>query len=201
MDTKALLTREVSPPSSERLRLRPITVNDVDNLLLIFGDPVAMERWSATKTREEIVRSIEWIQGSYRENGYGLWAVELQATGEFVGRVGLIRQDNVAGRAEVEVAYALAPRHWKCGYATEAARACRDWAFANLDCDRVVSLVDTRNAPSSRVAERNGMRLVGEIVRAGLPHHIYAVARVEWEQRDARGSRRMAARRATPYGG
>ena len=82
-----------TPP--HRRRLRSITVRDVDNLLLIFGDPVAMEFWPATKTREEIAKSIEWIR---QEQG-------------------------------VEVAYALAPRHWHRGYATEAAQACRDWRW------------------------------------------------------------------------
>ena len=153
----------------------------MDNLLLIFGDPVAMEFWPGTRTREEIISQIEKYQQRYRDYGYGLWAVELKETGEFIGRVGLIRQDDVAGRAEVEVGYALVSRHWKRGYATEAARACRDWAFDHLDCARVVSLVQPRNLPSCRVAERNGMRVVAAIVRAGLPHHVYAITRAEWE--------------------
>jgi RimJ/RimL family protein N-acetyltransferase/aminoglycoside phosphotransferase (APT) family kinase protein len=170
-------------PWTARLRLRPITASDVDNLLLIFGDPVAMEFWPRTKTREEVLRSIEWHQQSYRQNGYGLWAAELKETGEFVGRVGLIRQDDVAGKVEVEVAYALVPKFWRRGLATEAARACRDWAFERLDCGRVVSLVHARNLPSCRVAERNGMRIVAEITRKNLPHHVYAITRAEWEQR------------------
>jgi|GEM_PF-106423 len=169
-------------PWTARLKLRPITLNDVDNLLLIFGDPVAMEFWPAVKSREEVLRSIEWHQQSYRENGYGLWAAELRDTGEFVGRVGLIRQDDVAGKVEVEVAYALVPKFWKHGLATEAARACRDWAFEHLDCSRLVSLVHTRNLPSCRVAERNGMRIVAEITRKDLPHHVYAITRAEWER-------------------
>jgi ribosomal-protein-alanine N-acetyltransferase len=169
-------------PWSARLRMRPMTLDDVDNLLMIFADPAAMEFWPALKTREEIVRSVEWMQRSYRENGYGLWAAALKDTGEFVGRVGLIRQDDVAGRVEVEVAYALVPRHWHRGYATEAARACRDWAFTHLDCDCVISLVHTRNLPSCRVAERNGMRVVAEITRWNLPHRVYAITRAEWKQ-------------------
>ena len=74
------------------------------------------------------------------------------------------------------------PRHWHHGYAPEAAQACRDWAFTNLDCDRVISLMHTRNLPSCRVAERNGMRIVDDIARANLPHHVYAITRWEWEQ-------------------
>jgi RimJ/RimL family protein N-acetyltransferase/aminoglycoside phosphotransferase len=174
----AVLMRWMACPVSARLRFRPVTAQDADNLLLIFGDPVAMEFWPATKTREEIVKSIEWIRQGYREHGHGLWAVELKETGEFVGRAGLIHQEE-----GVEVGYALAPRHWHRGYATEAALACRDWAFEHLECDRVISLVHTRNLPSCRVAERNGMRVVTEITHANLPHHVYAITREEWENR------------------
>jgi RimJ/RimL family protein N-acetyltransferase/aminoglycoside phosphotransferase (APT) family kinase protein len=174
----AVLMRWMACPVSARLRFRPVTAQDVDNLLLIFGDPVAMEFWPATKTREEIVKSIERIRQGYREHGHGLWAVELKETGEFVGRVGLIHQEE-----GIEVGYALVPRHWHRGYATEAALACRDWAFEHLECDRMISFVHTRNLPSCRVAERNGMRVVTEITRANLPHHVYAITREEWENR------------------
>jgi RimJ/RimL family protein N-acetyltransferase/ribosomal protein S18 acetylase RimI-like enzyme len=205
----AVLMRWMECPETARLRFRPITARDVDNLLAIFGDPVAMEFWPGTRTREEIIPQIEKCQQRYRDDGYGLWAVELketgalsgrgdppgrpirvetpaadepaarsyQPTGEFIGRVGLIRQEQ-----GIEVAYALVPRYWHRGYATEAAQACRDWAFEHLDCDRVISLVHTRNLPSCRVAERNGMRAVAEIMHWNLPHHVYAITRMEWEK-------------------
>jgi RimJ/RimL family protein N-acetyltransferase len=172
-----VLMRWMECPESTRLRFRPITARDMDNLLLIFGDPVAMEFWPGTRTRKEIISQIERYQQRYRDDGYGLWAAELKEMGEFVGRVGLIRQEE-----GIEVAYALVPRHWHRGYATEAARACRDWAFQKLDCDRVVSLVHTRNLPSCRVAERNGMRVVAEITHWNLPHHVYAITRAEWKE-------------------
>ena len=53
---------ETGLPDTDRLRMRPILIDDVDNLLLIFADPVAMEFWPALKTREEIGRSVEWRQ-------------------------------------------------------------------------------------------------------------------------------------------
>ena len=164
---------------------------------MIFGDPVAMEFWPAIKSRAEIVKSIEWIRQGYREQGYGLWAVELKETGDcegggdppgrphrvetpaadepaarpyqqtidFVGRVGLIRQEQ-----GLEVAYALMPRHWHRGYATEAARACRDWAFTHLDCDHVISLVHPRvGQEEDPLAETAGevVDIVGDVVCAG----------------------------------
>jgi [ribosomal protein S5]-alanine N-acetyltransferase len=68
------------------------------------------------------------------------------------------------------------------GYATEAARACRDWAFAQLPIDRVVSYIDVRNAPSIAVAERNGMTRLKRIDenRFGKPIYVYGIGRQAW---------------------
>lgn len=79
--------------------------------------------------------------------------------------------------------YALVRKFSRRGPATEAARACRDWTFEHLDCARVVSLVHTRNLRSCRMAERNGMRIVAEITRKDLPHHVYPITRAEWARR------------------
>ena len=160
-------------PHSERLRFRPLTENDVDNLLQIFGDPVAMEFWPGTQTRDEMVPRIKWAQDCYRELGYGLWAVELEVTGEFVGRVGLIPQQGIAGRDEVEVGYALVPRFWHQGLATEAAAACLDYAFEIVELPRVVALIRPENLPSRHVAERLGMRIERRIDWQGMPHDVH----------------------------
>ena len=160
-----------------RVILRELTPADADALMEFFGDPVAMRYWPRTKTRDEVLTMIEWCLKCYAERGYGLWAAVLKETGEVVGRIGLICQRDINGRDEVEVAYGLIPRFWGKGLATEAAAACRDHAFSRLGCDRVISLVYKENTPSRRVAERLGMTIQGETIRADLPHWVFAVAR------------------------
>jgi RimJ/RimL family protein N-acetyltransferase len=119
---------------------------------------------------------------TYRQRGYSLLAVERRSDGEYLGQVGLLHWDDVDGREDVEVAYMLRPQFWGSGYASEAARACRDWAFANLDVDRVVSFIVVENTPSIAVAQRNDMTRVKRLEqnRLGMPIYVYAIARERW---------------------
>jgi len=96
-----------------------------------------------------------------------------------VGRCGYLWQV-VEGRPELEIGYLLGRKHWGRGLATEAATALRDHAFREMKTDRVISLIQPANERSRRVAERNGMRVSGETLHAGLPHLVYAITFDEW---------------------
>jgi RimJ/RimL family protein N-acetyltransferase len=87
---------------TNRLLLRHLTIDDVDDLLGIFSDPEAMRYYPATKGRKETIDWIDWNLNSYREYGFGLWAVIRKDTSNFAGQCGLILQRNVDGRDEVE---------------------------------------------------------------------------------------------------
>jgi len=129
--------------------------------------------------------ALEKVCASYERLGYSLLAVERKPDGAFVGQVGLLHWDDVDGREDVEVAYMLAPEYWGAGYATEAARACRDWAFAHLGVDRVVSFIVTENHSSIAVARRNGMRCLKRLDsnRFGKPIYVYGISRTQWRER------------------
>jgi [ribosomal protein S5]-alanine N-acetyltransferase len=66
---------------------------------------------------------------------------------------------------------------WRNGLATEAAQACRDYGFAHLPAQRLISLIRPENQPSRRVAEKNGMTVWKELSWRGFPHLIYAIPR------------------------
>ena len=121
----------------------------------------------------------EWIARNrrrYAANGHGLWAMILKSTEGLIGDCGVAVQP-VDGVDELEVGYHLRRDCWGRGYATEAAQACRDWAFSNRNVDHVISLIRPENIPSRRVAERNGMTLWKEIEWRGLPHCVYRINR------------------------
>lgn len=124
------------------------------------------------------------VSADYRNLGMGFWIVERKEDGRFFRQCGLIPQE-VDGRPEMEVAYLFARKFWGQGYATEAARACRDRGFEHLDLARLVSLISVYNTPSIRIAERNGMTRSGKLTKGNIPHHIYAISREEWLRRDA----------------
>ncbi len=163
--------------STERLHLRDLTLDDVDNLAGIFLDPVAMKFYPSLKDRDQTVGWIEWNRRNYERYGHGLWAAHLQETDEFVGQCGLICQE-VEGEREVEIAYLLLRKYWNRGYATEAAAASRDFAFKRTEARRVVSLIDPPNVASRRVAEKVGLRQVKEIAKWDKQVLVYAQDRL-----------------------
>jgi len=167
---------------TERLRLRRYTTDDIDNIYGLVSDPLVMRYFPQMYSRSEVEESLEHRIARYDEIGYSVMAVELRSDGTFVGQIGLLHWDDVDGREDVEVAYMLRPQFWGCGYAIEAARACRDWAFENLGVDRVVSFVAVDNAPSIAVALRNGMHFVHRLDenRFGFPINVYAIEREAW---------------------
>jgi RimJ/RimL family protein N-acetyltransferase len=109
-----------------------------------------------------------------QERGFTLWAVVDRETERFLGDAGF----GVYGpTGEPELGYSLTRAAWGCGYATEAAAACLEAAFAHLDAPRVVALVDAENAASARVAEKIGMEQQGVLAAHGRPHLLFAKER------------------------
>jgi RimJ/RimL family protein N-acetyltransferase len=148
----------VAPPPAiivrtDRLTLRELTLDDVDVLYAVLGDPIAMEHYPAPKSRGESADWIRWAIDSYERNGFGLWAAVRTADGAFLGDCGPMLQP-VEGRLVPEIGYHIVRTEWGRGYATEAAGACRDLVLGQLAFDRVVSIVAPENLPSRRVAEK-----------------------------------------------
>jgi RimJ/RimL family protein N-acetyltransferase len=147
-----------------------------------MSDPDVMHHYEAPLSREQSQKALDNALAAYDKRGYSVLAVERKSDGAFLGHVGLLHWDDVDGREDVEVAYMLLPAYWGQGYATEAARACKDWAFEHLSVDRVVSFIVTANEPSIKVAERNGMTRLKRLDenRFGSPIYVYGVTREAW---------------------
>ena len=140
-----------------RLLLREMTAADRPDLCMILQDKEVMYAYNGPFSDEEVDEWLERQLARYRQYGYGLWAVVLKATGEMIGQCGLtLQQWN--GREMLEVGYLFQRSHWHQGYATEAARACMEYAFNILGASEVCSIIRDNNIPSQRVALRNGMR-------------------------------------------
>ena len=155
-----------------RLRLREFKPQDVDALQAVLGDPVAMQFYPAAFDRLGVE---DWIKRNlerYARDGFGLWAVLLKDSNELIGDCGCIVQD-VEGRSEIEVGYHVRRDLWGKGYATEAARACIEYAFSRLGAERVISMIRPENLQSRRVAEKNGLTCEKMIFWRGYEHCIY----------------------------
>lgn len=169
---------------TDRLVLRELAESDLDDLAAILGDPETMRFYPAPFSREESRRWIERNLRRYREHGFGLWALVLKDSGEFVGDCGLTLQD-VDGVEELEVGYHVKKSLWRRGLATEAATACRDHAFEVVGVDKLIALVRAENEPSAGVARKLGMTVEKETMRVGMRHLVFALSREEWVARRA----------------
>jgi RimJ/RimL family protein N-acetyltransferase len=143
-------------PESARLAFREMTLDDLDDMALLLGDPEVMTYYPRPKTRLEAAQWIEWSRGLYRTHGFGLWLLTT-ADGGFAGDCGLTPQV-VDGVTELEVGYHVVPALQGHGYATEAAAASRDFARDVLGAARLIAIIHPDNRPSQRVAEKIGLR-------------------------------------------
>ena len=123
-----------------RLRLRPLVTSDAEALNVIQSDPHHMRFYPHPFSMEESHEWIEKMRERYERDGFALLAVEDRETGEFLGNVGPVVQ-HVDDVDEVELGWSITPARARQGIATEAAFACRDWVFATLPIDHVISLI------------------------------------------------------------
>ncbi len=159
-----------------RLCLREFTPEDATTLAKVLSDPETMRYYPAAFDFAGVEEWIARNRQRYRDDGVGLWAMELKRTQELIGDCGIVVQQ-VEGESLYEIGYHLRRDLWRQGLATEAAVACRDWAFTHLKTDRLISLIRPENLPSQRVAERNGMTIWKEITWRGLLHNVHSVER------------------------
>jgi RimJ/RimL family protein N-acetyltransferase len=90
--------------TTQRLIMREMTDADLDDIAALLGDEYVMRYYPRPKTRSEAQRWIDWNRSLYRDHGFGLWAIALRETGEFVGDCGLTIQQ-VENVDEIEVGY------------------------------------------------------------------------------------------------
>jgi ribosomal-protein-alanine N-acetyltransferase len=143
---------------TERLILRRWRDSDREPFAALNLDPAVMEFFPAKLTRADSDATIARIEAGFDEHGFGLWAVELAATGEFIGFTGLsVPRFTAHFTPAVEVGWRLARPAWGHGYATEAARRALTAGFDDHGLTEVVSFTTTANARSQAVMVRLGM--------------------------------------------
>jgi [ribosomal protein S5]-alanine N-acetyltransferase len=187
---------------TERLILRQFTWDDLDDIAAIKADPEVMKYIGAglPLTREQVsVLLSHWIEdGEYawtaqtlervpqiyraveRKAHFSAWAMIEKTSRKLIGRCGL-HAWNLDGKHEVEVGYVLARQYWGQGFATEAAKTVRDYAFDRLGFDRLITVIYPENIASQRVAQKLGMRYEKETVVKERSVHIFSMTR---EKRD-----------------
>ena len=139
-----------------RLYLREMDPSDYQALCRILQDNEAMYAYEGAFSDSEVQEWLERQMERYRKWNFGLWAVVLKETDEMIGQCGLTMQKWKDAQV-LEVGYLFQRRYWHRGYATEAAKACKEYAFRILNAEEVCTIIRDINTASQRVAVRNGM--------------------------------------------
>jgi RimJ/RimL family protein N-acetyltransferase len=173
-----------------RLLMRRWHAADQRPFAAMNADPRVMEHFPGTLTRIESDRLIAGIEAGFERHGYGLWALEVRAGGEFVGFTGLQTPSFQAHfTPAVEVGWRLARSAWGQGYATEAGLAALAFGFQEVGLGEIVAFTSTPNLRSRSVMERIGMTHdpTDDFDHPRLPrgdrlrrHLLYRIAAADW---------------------
>jgi RimJ/RimL family protein N-acetyltransferase len=158
---------------TERLLLRPVSLDDAQALADIYADP-EVTRYVRGFDMAGTQAQLEGFIGEWAARGLGVFAVVDAATGDFVGRSGVKYWPEFDF---TEVGWVLRRDVWGRGYATEAGRASLDYAFANSDLGYVTAIIARPNLSSIAVAQRLGMTPLRDEVVLDTDCTIYAVDR------------------------
>jgi RimJ/RimL family protein N-acetyltransferase len=143
---------------TERLILRHWRASDREPFAAMNADPRVMEFMPQTLSREESDALVDRIEAHLHQRGFGLCAVELVATGSFIGFIGLsVPNFKAPFMPCVEIGWRLAAHAWGSGFATEGARGMAAYAFNALKLESIVSFTTEQNVRSLRVMEKLGM--------------------------------------------
>lgn len=169
---------------TDRLLLRKLEESDFESLRSLLQSSEAMYAYEGPFNDREVREWFDRQQTRYADDGFGLWSVIRKADELFIGQCGITLQSYQETRVP-EIGYLLCPDYWHAGYATEAASACKLFAFETLGMERIYSFIRHTNLPSQRVALRIGMRQINTFCKRfrgiDMPHFVFLADQAESE--------------------
>jgi RimJ/RimL family protein N-acetyltransferase len=144
---------------TDRFILRELKIDDKYELSKILSDKESMKYYPHPFTDIEVENWINWNIDNYKKYNHGLWAVILKENNIFLGDCGITMQE-IEDKKLPELGFHIKKEYNNHGYATEAAKACIDFAFKELNIKTLYSYTTTDNLPSQKVAQKIGMKFV-----------------------------------------
>lgn len=176
--------RKIMILETERLYLRELNQSDFRSLCKILQDEETMYAYEGAFSDTEVQEWLDRQISRYQKTGIGLWAAVLKETDEMIGQCGLSIQP-WKDTEVLEIGYLFQRQYWHRGYASEAAGACKKYAFEVLNAPEVCSVIRDTNTASRKVALRNGMILTDKWTKhyrgVDMPHFRYVAVRPDPE--------------------
>lgn len=163
--------------------MRSWKYEDLEPFAEMNGNENVMKYFPATLSVDESNDFVDRINAEFKETGFGLYAVEIKEPGMFIGYVGFHRFTFDAPFSPGwEIGWRISYRFWHNGYATEAAKACLDYARGKHLCEKLYSFTAVPNIPSENVMKRIGMSFQGTFMHPALAeshwlkeHKLYSI--------------------------
>ncbi|GKX28847.1 acetyltransferase [Vallitalea longa] len=143
---------------TKRLYLRELRLDDKKELMKVLSNPKSMEFYPHPFSEKEVEKWINWNINNYKKYKHGLWAVILKEGDIFIGDCGITMQE-IDDESLPEIGFHIINDYCNKGFATEAALACKEYAFNVLQYPRIFSYTILRNIPSQKVAKKLGMEV------------------------------------------
>jgi RimJ/RimL family protein N-acetyltransferase len=197
------MARGIDTIQTDRLLMRRWRDADRKPFAALNGDAETMRYFPSPLEEAASDAFVDVIESRFDQHGFGLWALEITATGEFVGFTGLNQPipDGIPGAGGVEIGWRLARHAWHQGYATEAATAALDLAFTAVGLAEIWSFTAVLNEPSQAVMRRIGLSEVARFdhprIPAGhplRPHVMFHLANPDAPPADRLGTAQPASR-------
>jgi RimJ/RimL family protein N-acetyltransferase len=169
---------------TERLNLRYLTPSDIPEWATFFEQKDYLPYLGIPILENTTEMAKSWIGYQlerYKNNRYGHLVLIEKTSGKLIGQCGVLPR-KLEGEKEFEIGFSLIPKYWGKGYAIEAARYFRDFAFENLQTDSLISIIQIDNISSRKVAEKNGMHKTIQTTYFGMEVFVYRIFREEWEK-------------------
>ncbi|MCM1989379.1 GNAT family N-acetyltransferase [Oceanirhabdus seepicola] len=143
---------------TDRLLLRTLTRDDLDSVMDFWGNEEVMKYCGGAGTRERELRAIDFYINLQNEKGFSPYIVILKENCEIIGACGFnpTKKDH-----EIELIYHFAQKYWGRGYATEAGKACINYASNNLKPNKIIASIHPNNISSRKVLEKLGFEYKG----------------------------------------
>ncbi|MFH7767462.1 GNAT family N-acetyltransferase [Acinetobacter sp. BSP-28] len=176
---------------TSRLILRAWKNSDLKPFYALNCNPEVMRYFPDCLTRAQSDALAHRFQGLIETQAWGVWAIELKQTGEFIGFTGLHAQPRQFTFSPcTEIAWRLEQKYWGNGFATEAATACLNFAFDSLNLKQIVAFTAAQNIKSQAVMQRLGMQFKDYFNHPALDdssplqrHVLYQIAAAQFSKR------------------
>jgi ribosomal-protein-alanine N-acetyltransferase len=168
---------------TERLKFRLLKIEDFNIWIELFEDIEVCEFLGVDKIKTPEERCKLWFDMTferYKNNLGGANVILDKFTNEIIGQSGLIIRD-IERKQEIEIAYSILPEYRKKGYASEATKKCKDFAFENNFSKSLISIINIDNINSEKVAKNNGMTIDKTINYKDMLVNIYRIDFESWK--------------------